>query len=105
MKKKSPHTATITAMHKDGSVCPLTGPHQATGRNSGPACRRHGDRQYWVVCTCGAGIPATDRLDAIVTKATHQARHLRPLTVRYTVDDGDAKGPHTIHCELQPLAA
>ncbi|MER0476948.1 hypothetical protein ABR737_01015 [Streptomyces sp. Edi2] len=104
-KKKSAHTTRIDGLHKDGTTCPMTGPHQGTGRNSGRACHAHGGRRLRVACTCGADIPATDRLDAIVTKAVHQALHIRgELTFRYTVDDGDGEGPKRIR-EVQTLTA
>ncbi|MFE2640111.1 hypothetical protein ACFXKF_36105 [Streptomyces scopuliridis] len=102
--KKHTHTVEINGVHRDGTTCPMTGPHQLTGsgRSASRACNAHGGRRIHVSCTCGAAIPATDRIDAIVTKAVHQALHLRDLSFRYTVDDGD--GPKVLR-RVHTLAA
>jgi hypothetical protein len=104
--KRPLHTTEIAGVHGDGTTCPMTGPHQLTGsgRTIGRACRAHGGRRLRVTCTCGADIPATDRLDAIVTKAVHKALHVRDLTFRYTVDDGDGEGPKVIR-QVHSMAA
>ncbi|GLF98201.1 hypothetical protein [Streptomyces yaizuensis] len=95
-KKKPQHTAQIHGTHRDGTVCPMTGAHQlsGSGRSAGRACGAHGGRRIQVTCTCGAVVPVIDRLDAVVTKAVHQALHLRDLSFRYIVDDGE--GPKVL---------
>ncbi|MFG3429592.1 hypothetical protein [Streptomyces californicus] len=99
-----PHTVTINGLHRDGTMCPMTGAHQitGTGRATSRACAAHGGRRIQVSCTCGASIPAIDRLDAVVTRAVHHAQHLRELSFRYIVDDGD--GPRRMRRVLAPMA-
>ncbi|MET8605718.1 hypothetical protein ABZV92_19465 [Streptomyces rubiginosohelvolus] len=102
--EKHEHTVTINGLHRDGTVCPMTGAHQltGTGRASSRACAAHGGRRIQVSCTCGESIPAIDRLDAVVTRAVHHAQHLRELSFRYIVDDGD--GPRRMHRVLALMA-